>query len=253
MSKVPSILLKIDFYSKGRNIRWIKEHGAEAVLILQAVWIASSQEKDCKILKEDAYNIPFLLTFENEKIRKVLASALEVGLLEGDQNYFWNSQVVKDAKKFQAKHNNYSKASKKREEAKQKQNPSRILAESEQNHIDTDTEYNTDNDLNNKKENSQPLELPDYPPKIGKAINRWEHHRQKIGRPLDQQALDSLLMLYMHKIDELPDDIDHSISNGWKTLNAKPKQQARSSPETTHNKSVAKVLELQEKFRRESV
>lgn len=53
MAKLPSILLNEDFYDKPRNRLWIKKHGADAIIILQAVWIASSKEKGCKIRKDN--------------------------------------------------------------------------------------------------------------------------------------------------------------------------------------------------------
>lgn len=158
--RLPAILLNADFYSKGRNIRWMKENGYESIPILQAVWIASSQEKDCKISKDDAYSIPFLLTFDFEKIKKILDSAVEVGLLDGNETHYWNSQIVKDAKKFQSKHNNYSRASKERERAKQEQDSARILPKLGQNHIDTDIDNESDNESIKEKSQPHPVVQP---------------------------------------------------------------------------------------------
>lgn len=62
--------------------------------------------------------------------------------------------------------------------------------------------------------------------KITAAILRWREYRRAIGKPFDQMALDSLLSLYAGRAGELPDDIDHSISNGWKTINAKSRPRA---------------------------
>ncbi len=133
MSKPPAILLNDDFYSKGRNIRWIKENGAEAVLILQCVWIASGKEGDFKISKEDVIHIPFLSTYPNEKIYQVLEAAVLVGLLNGDATHYWNSQVIENTKNYLHKQNNYSEAARKREENKRLaglcQNSTKIVAE----------------------------------------------------------------------------------------------------------------------------
>lgn len=101
MSKVRAILLNNDFYSKPRNVRWIKEHGGEAVAILQSVWVASAQERGFKILKEEAYAIPFLAIFPLDKIIEVLESAVTVGLLEEDEIYFFNSQIVKNGAQYE--------------------------------------------------------------------------------------------------------------------------------------------------------
>ena len=84
--------------------------------------------------------------------------------------------------------------------------------------IDIDTDY--DLDLNKLE-----IAFPEFlDPKITSALSRWRQHRAMIGKPFDQMALDSLQSLYTGRANELADDIDHSISNGWKTLNAKPRQ-----------------------------
>lgn len=250
--KVPAILLKADFYSKGRNVRWIKDHGGEAVVILQAVWIASSQERGCKILKTDAYNIPFLMAFPDKKVIKVLESAVEVGLLDGDSTHYWNSQIVEDSEKFQEKHNNYKNGRKKREQIHPEscQNSPRILRESTQDYIDTDTDTEDESDTDHKLE----IAIPEFREiKVANAIGRWNSHRRAIGKPFDQMALDSLVNLYAGRANELADDIDHSISNGWKTLNAKDRQQARAGPNRlkTHQSAVQDGLDLVAKFERE--
>lgn len=84
------------------------------------------------------------------------------------------------------------------------------------------TQASSDIDIDN--DNVIDLNILKEDPKAAKAVNRWIEHRRKINKPLDQMAVDSLIMLYAGRYNDLPDDIDHSISNGWKTLNAKPKQ-----------------------------
>ena len=161
VQKLPAILLKPDLYSKGRNVRWMDENGYEAMPILQCVWIASSQERNCKILKKDAYAIPFLKSFPKEKVVQVLESAVEIGLLEGDENYYWNSQIVADHESFQTKHRNYKKGYQKRQQNHDEStlNPSKIHGESSVDYIDTDIDYESDTE--DLKENSPPL--PDDP------------------------------------------------------------------------------------------
>ena len=254
MSKVPSILLNVDFYSKGRNIGWIKKHGPEAVLILQAVWLASSQESGLKIHKPDAFNIPFLMMFPHSKIVEVLESALEVGLLEGDENYYWNSQVISDSTNYKSKFSNYSKAAKAREEAKRnqdqakpEQDSTKILPESDQNHLVMSCNVMSCNDLDHNK---LEIALPEFKDqRITNSLGRWQQHRQKIGKPFDQESLNAILRLYQHKPSELADDIDHSISNGWKTLNAKsrdaPRKEKKSTKDTIRELYEEALLEEQ--------
>lgn len=122
-SRLPAILLNADFYTKPRNIRWIKENGAEAVLILQAVWIASSQERDFKIKKEEASAIAFLCQYSEEKIQQVLESAVKLGLLEADEEYYFNSQIINDGTAY---HSTRIRNTNKQRERREKDRLSRL-------------------------------------------------------------------------------------------------------------------------------
>lgn len=98
------------------------------------------------------------------------------------------------------------------------------------------------------------IAIPEFlEPKTAKAIERWKAHRQAIGKPFDQMALDSLINLYQGRASELAEDIDHSISNGWKTLNAKSRETRAGPSKQKHNSSVQKALDLAAKYEAEGV
>lgn len=84
------------------------------------------------------------------------------------------------------------------------------------------TDTNTGNDLDpNKLE----VTLPEFQkPEIVQAVKSWQAHRRSLSCQFDQGALDSMLLLYRGRVDQLADDIHHSITNGWKTLNEKQRQ-----------------------------
>lgn len=130
MNKLPSIMIGVDFYRKARNRKWIQDNGAEAVIVLQEVWIASSQERDCKIRKEECPYLPFPIPVSPEKVISILESAVTVGLLDADGEFFFNSQIVADHLNFAQKQFNYKEARKKREST---ENPPRIQGESSEN------------------------------------------------------------------------------------------------------------------------
>lgn len=117
-TRLPAILLNYDFFSKPRNRIWIAEQGAEAVVVLQTIWIASSQENNCKLKKSQIAGIAFAVPLPLPKILAILSSAVAVGLLDEDANYYFNSQIVSDHKSFETKRKNYSEARKKREVTK---------------------------------------------------------------------------------------------------------------------------------------
>jgi len=141
--KLPSIFLGHDFYTKPRNRKWIADHGAEAVIILQTIWLASSQERNCKIEKSAVHFLPFPIPFTKEKIDEVLTSAVEVGLLDESGDFFFNSQIVNDDKSFKVKRENYRKGRQKRDEIKgeSSENPPRIQTQTSENHIEYEYEY----------------------------------------------------------------------------------------------------------------
>lgn len=116
-----------------------------------------------------------------------------------------NSIVLKDQE-------NYAKVLD--EDRERKRNKSGIRPESERK---LDIDIDNDPDLNKIE-----IALPEFQtPKLSRAIERWRQHRRKLGKSFDQMAADALLNLYAGRPQDLADDIDHSISNGWRTLNAK--------------------------------
>lgn len=151
-TRLPAILLNHDFFTKGRTRKWIKEHGAEAVIVLQIVWIASSQEKNCLLKREEVFELPYPVSVEKSRIVEILDSAVSVGLLEANPDFYYNSQILNDSKSFEKKRKNYKEGYKKRKRIHDEStlNPLRIERESSLNYIDTDTEYETEYEL--KKE-----------------------------------------------------------------------------------------------------
>ena len=135
--KLPAILLNADFYTKPRNRKWLAENGAEAVIILQAFWIASSQESNCKIRKADVAWLSLPIQMEPSTIIYILESAVLAGLLDEDTDHFFNSQIVKDSTSFTTKRENYKKGRQKRDGVNPEscENPQIILGESNENYI----------------------------------------------------------------------------------------------------------------------
>lgn len=180
-----------------------------------------------------------------------LAYCLDKGIFIQCGDGYSNTHVIKDQE-------SYAKTLDEDRERKgirpeKNRNPTGVRPEKDRNlDIDIDNEFDLDPDLNKLD-----VRLPEFiDPKITSALGRWRQHRALLGRPFDQMALDSLINLYAGRADELADDIDHSISNGWKTLNAKPRDppKARAGPDKPkHNASVQKALDLAAKYEAEGV
>lgn len=224
MSKLPAIFLNQDFFNKPRNRQWIMEHGAQALIVLQMVWLASSQEKECKIKKETCVFIsyPFMLT--REDVLRILESAVEVGLLESEDDYYYNSQIREDYENFQKKHNNYKKAREERERNKEEssEDSGRIQGESTNNssRIVLNTDIDTEADIKIKKEKPKP-EVLVFPEKLDNepcrnAWNSWLEHKKSRGeRYKSVQSQQQKLKEWAEKPEEFIEAINFSMGNNW--------------------------------------
>lgn len=153
-TRLPAILLNSDFYSKPRNIIWIQENGAEGVVVLQQTWLLISQEKNCKIKKKEVINFPFCLKISKKKIEKILNSAVEVGLLELEDDHYFNSQITEKYNEFEKKREIYRQNASKRNVVNCK-----AIAEQLQNKSNLPLSLPLDNNINKNS-------APDLPPVI---------------------------------------------------------------------------------------
>lgn len=132
--KPPAIMLYKDFYRKGRNVRWMIDNGWGAIAILQCVWIESSDERDCKMKREDILAIPFLSRFDGDFVVAVLDSAVAEGLLEEKNGFYFNSTTAEEHEHYVTKQKNYKKGHKKRQQKSERiQDESRLNSERNQN------------------------------------------------------------------------------------------------------------------------
>lgn len=169
-------MINSDLYNKPRNRVWIAEQGAEAMIIVQAVWLACSQERNGKLTKKEIAGVPLPFPVEKTRIESILNSAIQVGLLEEDAEHFFNSQILKDKKSFEEKRKNYSDARKKVKKSKELSNEDskRILKESTQNPSEYEPVYVTDTKVLNKNNCQAVADVPKepkvLPPKKPKPI-----------------------------------------------------------------------------------
>lgn len=56
-------------------------------------------------------------------------------------------------------------------------------------------------------------------PQVREALTRWKTHLVSVkGRQFEQMAFDALQSMYQGRPRDLVDDINHSVTNGWKTI-----------------------------------
>lgn len=180
---LPKIQISRDFYHKPSTRRWLQANGAEGVIILQVILIASGQEQGAKIHKDDLAYLQYPLPFSAELINTVIESCVKVGLLIYDGEFYFNEDIISDQINFLKKQKNYSSAAHEREEekrrlAEQKQDCTKIVAESCQDSgriiVNMNSEYDPDHDPDlNPKEGGQGETKPtqssivqNKPPKI---------------------------------------------------------------------------------------
>lgn len=207
-AQLKRMYLDVNFFSNPKIEALGYKFGSASQACLLEILCAMSKATNAQVDEDFIYSR--IHKHRIEQASDLFNYLLEKKILFKDGNGFSNGPVIKDQESYSRKLE-ASNARVTRFRGKKEALPS----ERETRTPDIDSDYDNVIDLNILKED----------PKAVKAIARWIEHRRKINKPLDQMAVDSLIMLYGGRYDELPDDIDHSISNGWKTLNAKPKQQ----------------------------
>lgn len=231
-TKPEAIMLYKDFLRKGRNVRWVLENGWEAVPILLAVWIESSDERDCQMRKEDILAIPILSHFTKEKVMSVLSSAVKEGLLEENDGCYFNSTTAAEHENFVRKQKNYKKGHQSRK-MNSSRNQDEIKLNSSRNQNEITLNYNecelstlSNEDLNLDLDNCIPIPSLDTS-EVRHALKLWQRHLVKLKRKLDQISLEGILGQYAGRPSDLIEDINYTAGAGWKTLCRKPKAEAR--------------------------
>lgn len=202
-AQLKHLLLDVSFKDKPKIIDLEVEFKPIARLLLMDILAACSAASNAEITINVCKHLGNRIGIEAESVEKILDYCIKHDILFAVNGKITNSRVIKDQESY------YNKLESDRKRKDSKRIPTG-------NNCDPDIDFDIDNDLD--------LNLIKEDPQAVKAIARWVEHRFKIGKPLDQMAVDSLILLYRGKLSELPDDVDHSISNGWKTLNAKPRQ-----------------------------
>lgn len=225
--KIPSIMIGRDFYTKPRNRKWIAEYGAEAVLVLQTLWIACSQETSGKIRKDEAGMIAFPIQMKEEKIISILESAVKVGLLDEDFEHYFNSQILNDQESYTVKRQNYRTGRQKRERNKREssEDSARILPESCENHIECEYEYESEYEDLKKEDTRKPVPLPATldTPEHRQALDRWQKYLRKHHKRLDRMQLDTLVLNWANRPPgELIAAINQSIERDYRKLVYEP-------------------------------
>lgn len=213
-AQLKHVLLDVDFFDKP-TIRALGYKHSQIAVLLFIRWMMLMSRATNGLVTRDA-----LASVAREVLsgtgtaianfESVLNYCVETGMIyeEGD-GHFTNERVVKDQESCAVKRKSSNERQKKFREKERGVDNASLTRLS-----DTVTAIDNINKLE--------IVIPEFQdPKISKAITRWRQHRQKLGKPFDQMALDALQSLYRGRANELLDDIDHSISNGWKTLNAK--------------------------------
>lgn len=181
-----------------------------------------------------------LLKLSESCYEQTLKELLDSGVArQREDGAIYCARMVRDEKERQDK----IKAGLASAEAKRQQ---KAQQDSQQtgNRLATAPNTNTDTNISNDLDpNKLEVTLPEFQkPEIVQAVKSWQAHRRSLGCQFDQGALDSMLLLYRGRVDQLADDIHHSITNGWKTLNEKPRHQARAGPQKKSTKETIQEL-----------
>jgi hypothetical protein len=244
-AQLKKVFLDVDFFSNPKIEALGYKFGSASQACLIEILCAMSRATNAQVDEDLIYSK--IHKHQVKEPSNFFDYLIEKNIIFKDGNGFSNGPVIKDQENYARKLES-SNARVTRYREKKEALPS----ERETRTPDTDSDNDNEYDLNINKEPELRLDIAfiefgDL--KTIKAIERWKKHRLSIGKTFDQMALDSLQSLYAGRANELADDIDHSISNGWKTLNAKsrdaPRKEKKSTKDTIRELYEEALLEEQ--------
>jgi hypothetical protein len=224
--RIPHMLIDTDFFEKPENVEAVDTFGDEAPAAIMRLILKLINEKEARMKKSQVLAMWRASGTDQGKWAEIMEYYIKCGWLVEQDEWICSVRVGKERARVEQKRSTLS-ANAKQKQSKSSANEQQSSSKSS----DTDTDTDTGSDLDHIK---LEIALPEFQePKISKAIDRWRRHRQKIDRPFDQGALDSLQSLYAGRANELAEDIDCSITNGWKTLQAKSRDAPRPVKKST--------------------
>jgi hypothetical protein len=213
------MLIDTDFFEKPENVEAVDIFGDEAPSAIMRLILKLINEKEARMKKSQVLAMWRASGTAQDKWAQIIAYYVKCGWLVEQDEWICSIRVGKERARVEQKRSTLS--------ANAKQKQSKSLA-NEQQSASKSSDTDTGSDLDPNKLEIIPIEF--QTPKIILATKNWARHREKLGKSFDQESLNSMFRLYENRPDELAQDIDHSITNGWKTLNAKPREQARVGP-----------------------
>jgi hypothetical protein len=237
-AQLKHVLLDVSFKDKPKIIDLEVEFKPIARLLLMDILAACSAASNAEITVNVCKHLGNRIGIEAESVEKILDYCVKYDILFSVNGKITNSRVIKDQESY------FNKLESDRKRKESKRNPS---GNNKDPDIDFDIDIDNETDLNSLE---LEIALPEFQnTETSTAIVRWARHQKKLGRGFDQGGVDSMLSLYRSSPRDLAIDIDHSILNGWKTLNAKsrdaPRKEKKSTKDTIRELYEEALLEEQ--------
>lgn len=217
--------MDVHFFANPKIRALGKVHGNEGLLAIVDIYMAMSRATDAIIEFEALIAIA-----EDWKVKfpeKFFQYCLDRGLVQVDGHGYTNSVVVKDQEQYAQK----CKKTTDRQGSPGESRPPEVFREIFPGSLPGNTPFeekkkpDSDIDIDNedlKKEWNVPPVL--YTAEVRKALNLWDKNLRKFGKALDQISLEALLSQYHGRPKDLIADIQHTVTNGWKSLQRKAEQ-----------------------------
>lgn len=245
-TQLKHLLLDVDFLQKPKIKALKYDFGVEGLLFYIDILCDMAKATDAEIYSSCIKANGEKYGFDSSRCEAFIAYLVLHGLInQSDKaDYYFNTRVSEDQESLSKKQDKW------RNQKRQQRDSSTCphgqgVDKSKTDGSSVNIEVLNTEELNNKLE----IALPEFQkPEIRQAINCWQVHRNLLDKEFDQGALDSMLLLYRGRALELADDIHHSILNGWKTLNQKPRNAnyARGSPPKKSTKDVLNEMMAEE-------
>jgi len=239
-AQLKKVFLDVDFFSNPKIEALGYKFGSASQACLIEILCAMSRATNAQVDEDLIYSK--IHKHQVKEPSNFFNYLVDKNIIFKDGNGFSNGPVIKDqesyARKLESSNARVTRFREKKEA---------LPSERETRTPDIDFDTDNETDLNSLE---LEIALPEFQnTETSTAIVRWARHQKKLGRGFDQGGVDSMLSLYRSSPRDLAIDIDHSILNGWKTLNAKsrdaPRKEKKSTKDTIRELYEEALLEEQ--------
>ena len=254
--ELDKLLLDCDFFQKPEIASLQYKWNSSGLLLYMQALCDLAKSRNAEIDKDCIRSRSMALGFDEQAADEFIEYCIERGLLsQGSKPYLiTNKKVLNDQQNVARKRTEWRKEKRQQRETPRTiagQSPDNVRSPVECQNTERENTEDLKNEFLSEGGTGETLSFPPHiPPKVCDALNRWAAYMLKRHkRVFDQMAVESTLMEYMTRLDDLVENINYSIrSCKWVSINQKPPD--RDKPRAK-NDNFQDAVDLYEKYKRE--